>query len=134
MKNRWISLLFAIAALYDGFLGVLFVVAAPWVFQTLGVTPPNHYGYIQFPALLLLVFALMFLAIARAPGRNRGFIPYGMLLKASYCLVVFGHWIATDIPGMWKPFAIADLGFLVLFGWAYVALRPKHQPRNGEPS
>jgi hypothetical protein len=122
MKKPLVSLLFAIAAFYDGVLGILFLFAQGAMFRWFEVTPPNHPGYVHFPAALLIVFGLMFLMIARDPFANRNLIPYGMLLKVSYCSVVFFHWIKADIPGMWKPFAFIDLGFLVLFVWAYVNL------------
>lgn len=114
-----ITVLFFIAALYDGLLGLAFLLTPGVVFQWFGVTPPNHPGYAQFPAALLVVFALMFLAVARNPLANRNLIPYGILLKVSYCGVIFFHWFTGGIPGMWKPFAICDLVFLVLFVWAY---------------
>jgi hypothetical protein len=122
-REKIISILFIIAALYDGILGVLFLFAGRSVFERLQVAPPNHPGYVQFPAALLIVFALMFCAIARNPLLNKNLIPYGMLLKVSYCGVVFFHWFATGIPNMWKPFALLDLAFLGLFIWAYVSLR-----------
>lgn len=122
-KEGTISLLFIIAALYDGVLGALFLFAGGRVFEWLQVAPPNRPGYVQFPAALLIVFALMFCAIARNPLANRNLIPYGMLLKVSYCSVVFFNWFATGIPNMWKPFAILDLAFLGLFIWAYASLR-----------
>jgi hypothetical protein len=119
----WIRTLFAIAAVYDGLLGLMFAVVPWWAFQAAGVTPPNHWGYVQFPALLLIVFGLMFLAIAVDPRRNRNLIPYGIGLKIAYCIVVFGYWITIGIPGMWKPFAIIDIIMAALFVWAYVAIR-----------
>jgi hypothetical protein len=117
-----IKLLFIIAALYDGILGIIFLAASGRVFEAYGVTPPNHPGYVQFPAVLLLVFAIMFAVIARDPIHNRRLIPYGILLKLAYCGVVFLHWFDGGIPGMWKPFAIFDLIFLVLFSLAFTAL------------
>jgi len=125
---RNVSMLFYVAALYDGVLGVAFLVAAPSLFEWVGVTPPNHFGYVQFPAALLIVFALMFVAIARNPAANRRLIPYGILLKISYCSVVFYHWFTTGIPYIWKPFAIADLVFLALFIWAYTELEEPESP------
>jgi hypothetical protein len=116
--------LFFVAALYDGVLGVAFLVAPAAVFSGFGVTPPNHWGYVQFPAALLVTFALMFLTVARDPEGNRNLIPYGVLLKLSYCGIVFGYWFAAGIPGMWKPFAVADLAFLLLFVWAYATIAP----------
>lgn len=129
MNAGMVTLLFAVAALYDGILGLAFLFGAPAVFDRFLVTPPNHFGYVQFPAAILIVFAVMFVAIARDPAGNRNLIPYGMLLKVSYCAVVFAYWFTSGIPGMWKPFAIIDLVFLGLFGWAYVALPPRTRAR-----
>jgi hypothetical protein len=122
MGKTAVTVLFALGALYDGVLGLAFLFAPSALFARFGVTPPNHYGYVQFPAALLIVFATMFLAVARRPVRNRNLIPYGMLLKVSYCAVVFGYWFSRGIPGMWKPFAIMDAAFLALFAWAYVSM------------
>ena len=120
--GRAIVVLFVLAALYDGVLGLAFLVWPEAVFTLFGVTPPNHFGYVQFPAAILILFARMFWAIAQDAEGNRNLIPYGILLKVSYCGVVFAYWFSTGIPTMWKPFAIADLVFMALFGWAYLAL------------
>ena len=56
------SILFYVAALFDGVLGVGFLLAAPGLFERLGIPPLEHYGYIHFAAALLIVFALLFLA------------------------------------------------------------------------
>ncbi len=121
---RWIRGLFVLAALYDGVLGIAFLFTPTWVYETFDVTPPNHWGYIRFPAALLIVFAVMFAAIVRNPIRNRGLILYGIALKVSYCAVAISYWAMTDIPGMWKPFAIIDLLMAALFVWAYAAIGP----------
>jgi len=120
--RRSIARLFVAAAVYDGLLGAVFLVAGMRVFEWCAVTPPNHPGYIQFPAALLIVFALMFVAVARDPVGNRNLIPYGILLKLSYCGVVLFHWLGAGIPDMWKPFCFADLVFLGLFFLAWRAL------------
>jgi preprotein translocase subunit SecY len=118
------------AAVYDGLLGAAFLFASGTLFRWFGVTPPNHPGYVQFPAALLIVFAIMFIAIAMDPVRNRDLIPYGILLKLSYCGVVLFHWLTAGIPDMWKPFCLFDLVFLIVFAWAWTALR-KEEPQNG---
>ncbi len=120
----WIRPLFAVAALYDGLLGVVFLAAPGYPFRTFGVTPPNHMGYVQFPAALLLTFGLMFLAVARDPDRNRNLIPYGVLLKVAYCGVTSWYWAAGGLPGMWKPFVVVDAAMGVLFVLAFRMLRP----------
>lgn len=127
--TRAITLLFVLAAVYDGILGAVFLVWPEAMFTRFGVTPPNHFGYVQFPAAILIIFARMFWAVARDAEGNRNLIPYGILLKVSYCGVVFAYWFSTGIPTMWKPFAIADLVFMALFGWAYLAL-PSRRDRE----
>lgn len=115
MQLRWIRVLFSVAAIYDGILGVAFLAAPTWVFSLQGVEPPNHPAYVQFPALLLLVFAAMFLRIAADPVNRRELILYGCGLKVSYCATAFFYQLTSGIPFMWVPWAWADLAFLMLF-------------------
>lgn len=134
MKKKIISILFIIAALYDGLLGFAFLFSAEALFEGFQVPPPNHFGYVHFPAALLLVFALMYFMVAMHPQRNRNLIPYGMLLKVSYCSVTGFYWFTTGLPSMWKPFFFYDLIFLGLFAGAYVALRvPKQMEKIASP-
>lgn len=128
---KWIVPLFWLAAVYDGVLGLLFIVAPKLPFETFDVTLPNHLGYVQFPAALLVIFALMFVAVARDPVANRNLIPYGILLKVAYCAVTLAYWTTTDVPGMWKPLAVADVVMGLLFAWAYLLLRPKLESAGG---
>jgi hypothetical protein len=117
--SRSIEILFLIAALYDGGLGAAFLLVPGLVFRMGNVTPPNHWAYVQFPAALLLIFAMMFVAIARNPIKNKDLVIYGFLLKLSYCGVVFGYWLTEGIPDLWKPFAVIDLVTAALFVWSY---------------
>ena len=111
----WIKALFVIAGIYDGLLGVGFLFGGLSIFAAAHVTPPNHIGYIQFPALLLIIFGIMFFRVAADPIKNREVMLYGVALKASYCGVTFWHNLHGGIPTMWMPFAWADLAFLILF-------------------
>jgi hypothetical protein len=125
MSPRWVRPLFVIAAVYDGVLGLVFLFAPTWPFAMYGVPPPNHVGYVQFPALLLLVFAVMFLRIAADPPGRRELILYGSGLKVSYCATVGFHELTAGIPSMWIPWAWADLVFLALFVLAGFQLRAR---------
>jgi hypothetical protein len=121
--TKWIiAPMFILAAVYDGLLGLLFLIAPNVPYDMFDVAPPNHWGYVQFPAALLVIFAIMFGQIALHPVANRSLIVYGMLLKVAYCGVAAWHWFHGDIPNMWKPLVIADLVFLLLFACAYVVL------------
>jgi hypothetical protein len=120
--TRSIEILFLLAALYDGGLGAAFLITPALVFRMGNVTPPNHWAYVQFPAALLLIFGLMFVAIARNPIKNKDLMIYGILLKLSYSGITIGYWLAEGIPGLWKPFAVADLMMAALFVWSYKAI------------
>lgn len=119
-----IRVLFALTALYDGLLGLAFLVAGPSIYRLAGITPPNHWGYITFPAGLLVIFGVMFLAIARRPVENRNLIVYGVLLKACYVGTVAWYWFHGGIPVMWTYFAWVDAATAVLFVLSMRALRP----------
>ena len=121
MSAKWIKVLYVVAGLYDGVLGLVFLVVGDGVFRMFGIEPPNHMGYVQFPSLLLLVFAAMFFQVATDPVRFRALIPYGVGLKLAYCGTVFYHQLTHGVPGMWIPWAWADLVFLVLFLAAWSA-------------
>jgi hypothetical protein len=122
MNLRWIRLLFGIAGAYDFLIGLAFLVSGPSIFEAADVPQPNHWGYLQFPSLLLMTFGLMFFAVAASPQANRNLIPYGILLKLSYTAVVAYHWAVSDVPLLFKPFAIIDAVMLVLFAVAYAEL------------
>ena len=115
MSSRMISVVFVSAGIYNGVLGVVFLFFAPKIFSAFGIAPPNHYGYIVFPALLMIVFAAMFFRIARSPVRYRDMIPYGIGLKAAYAGTVFWYQLQGNVPAMWVPMAWVDAAFLVLF-------------------
>ena len=122
MNEKAIRILFGLSALYDGVLGLLFLIAPTLPYELYEITPPNHRGYVRFPAALLIIFGLMFVNIARNPHKHRDLIVYGILLKVAYCSVTFSYWLTEDIPIIWKPFAVCDLVMGVLFVWAYRSL------------
>lgn len=115
MNSKFLKPLFLVAALYDGVLGIAFLIAPAQIFAMYSVEPPNHMAYVQFPALLLILFAIMFYRIAMDPSGNRDLILYGCGLKVSYCSLAFWYQLTTGVPSMWIPWAWADLVFLALF-------------------
>ena len=118
-----VRLLYVLAAAYDGLLGLAFLAAGPALYAACRITPPNHWGYVDFGAGVLVVFGILFLQVAANPVRNRILIPYGMLLKACYVGTVAWHDLHGGIPGLWVAFAVADLVFLLLFAWSLGIIR-----------
>jgi len=127
MNLKSIKTLYIVAGLYDGILGIAFFLMPAQIFAFYHVTPPNHLAYVQFPALLLMVFAVIFFRIAANPIRNRDQILYGCGLKISYCLMAFGYQITEGIPSMWIPWAWFDLAFLFLFITSWSSLAKQEQ-------
>jgi hypothetical protein len=123
MHPNWIRPLFIAAGIYDGVLGIAFLFFSSAIFRIAQVALPNHKAYIEFPALILLIFAAMYFQVARDSVRNRDFIPYGAALKIAYSGVVFWNALDGGIPGFWIPWAWIDLAFLVLFLIAWNRLR-----------
>jgi len=119
MTLATIRLTFAIAGVYDLVIGLAFLFFGSEIFDRAEVPHPNHWGYVQFVALLLVIFGTMFFAVAYDPVANRNLMPYGMLLKLSYAGLVGYYWIATDCPLLFKPFAVIDAVMLVAFLLAY---------------
>jgi hypothetical protein len=118
-----------ICGFYDGLLGAVFFFIPATVFRAASVTPPNHFGYVQFPALLLIIFGVMFLRIAADPIARREQILYGMALKVSYFGLVFWYAFHGGVPFLWMPWAWADLIFFVLFFLAWRTLSRQAQTR-----
>ena len=123
MKLSWIKLVLATSGIYDAVIGVAFFFGASALFQAFHVTPPNHDGYIRFPALVLIIFAVMFLRAAADPVGRRDVLLYGAALKLSYFGLVFWYYFHGGVPAMWIPFAWADVAFFTLFvmGWRSVS-------------
>ena len=120
---KWIKPLFFIAGVYEATLGVLFSTSALPLLESARVSFPSHVAYIQFPALLLIVFAIMFFSIARDPVSNKNLVIYGIMQKLIYSGVVLGHWVMGSIPWIWVPFAFVGLIFLILFIRARIVLK-----------
>ena len=126
-STKLISPLFYLSAAYDGILGLLFLFAPLKVFELFQVPPPNHIGYVQFPALLLIIFGMMFFVIAKDPSKYRDLIIYGIMLKLSYCCLTALYWAQGTLPDMWKPFTVCDAVMCVLYILCYKCLSQKEQ-------
>jgi hypothetical protein len=116
-----VRLTFLIAGLYDFVIGVAFLFAGRKIFEEAGVPLPNQWAYLYFGCLLLMIFGVMFLAVAYDPIANRNLMPYGMLLKISYVGMVAFYWFYLDYCAtLFKPFAVIDAVMLVLFVLAFI--------------
>jgi hypothetical protein len=125
MTFLWVRIVLVLCGAFDGVVGLIFAVMPATMFRFFGVTPPNHYGYVQFPSLLLLIFAAIFFRAASDPIRYRDNILYGVALKASYSGLVFWYEFHGGVPSLWIPWAWADTAFLVLLVLGWFSVRSK---------
>ena len=128
MPQLWIRIVFLVSAVYDFVLGTAFLVSGPQLFEKFHVPVPDHWGYIHFCCLMLMIFGLMFLAVAIRPRANRNLIPYGILLKFAYVGGAGYYWVNGGIPWVFKPFLFIDAAMMAAFVWAYFS--PKHKQDN----
>lgn len=117
---------FLLAGVYDFLIGMAFLLEGSAIFEWAGVPPPNHWAYIQFASLLLMVFGVLFFTVALDPIANRNLIPFGMLLKLSYCGLVGYYWLTTGCPTLFKPFAVID--GIMFFFFLFANLRRTEKP------
>ena len=117
-----IRLIFVVAALSDFLLGLGFLAAGPAIFDWAGIPAPNHWGPLQFAALMLMIFGLMFAAVVFDPVSQRNLIRYGLLLKLSFCGLVAYYWITSEVPMLFRICAIWDAILYVLFLVSYLKL------------
>ena len=121
MKN--IKALFVVSAAYDFFLGLVFLMNFRAVYNYFGITLPNHPGYVQFPAALIMIFGIGFLFVAKDPLGNRNIIKLGVLLKIAYSGIVLSYAAIGRVPFIWIPFAWMDIVFLLMFLWALYSMK-----------
>lgn len=127
MNDNWIKAVFLVAGLYDSVLAIAFLAMPEAIFSYYQVELPNHLGYVEFPAMLLLIFAIMFFRVAANPVKCRELMLYGTALKFSYSFLVFRYAMTTGVPSMWIPWAWVDIIFLVLFlvAWYQTGRQPR---------
>ncbi len=123
MSIKAVKVLFAIAAAYDIGLGFIFGLLYQQLYRWAGSVLPNHPGYVQLPALLIMVFGVGFAMVARDPIGSRSIMVLGVLMKLAFCAVVFYHMLFGEQIPFFIPFAAIDLCFAVLFAMAYRATR-----------
>jgi hypothetical protein len=131
MTANWIKPLFIVAALYDLLLGIAALFFFKPLYNWFDITLPNHDGYVQWGAAVVVIFGIGFWLVAQAPARNRDIIKMGILFKVAYTATVLGHFFLGSVPIVWVPFAWLDVVFCVLF---IVALRSLSASPSSQPA
>ena len=99
------------------------------IFDLFALPPAGHPTYVQFPALLITIFGVMFLQISTDPIKYRSMIPYGMALKAAFSGLTLWSILTIGLAAIWVPVAILDFVFLVAFvvAWRSISRQIRDQ-------
>jgi hypothetical protein len=129
LKEKYYRSLFAVAAVYDVALGIVFTFFRHQAFGALGIGDqlPAFGGYLTLIGVFVLVIGVAYALIARGDLRqNRDLILVGALYKAAYATTAFYYWAQGLLPhvAFGAIFGVADAVFLVLMIECYFSLRP----------
>ena len=118
-RERYYRSLFAIAAVYDVLLGIIFIFFSARAFDALGIREklPAFGGYLTLLGAFVFVIGIAYLLIARGDlRRNRDLILVGTLYKLAYSATAFYYWLTGNIPHVIfvALFGVADALFFVL--------------------
>jgi len=118
MKEGYYKWLFLIAAIYDIFLGIIFMFFYKPIFSLLGIPLPNFTAYISLLSVFLIVLGIGYYYISKGDLRkNRDLIKVGTLYKFAYSGVALFYLIIGALPHLAFAlvFGVADLIFGLLF-------------------
>ncbi len=129
---RRYRLLFLLAALYDGVLGIGFLIAAGPLFAWLGVPAPENPTYGQLLAGLIAVQGLGYFFVWRQLWRNVDIVKLGLAAKLVWIAVAGAGLARGDLPHdgvAWL--AIVEACFLIGFlFFLRTASDVRHQART----
>lgn len=116
--HRRARAVFAVAAVYDLVLGIVFFVLYDPIYDALGAQLPDNTGYIHLLAGFVFVQGLGYWLVYRAPVRNVDLVRVGAAYKAIFAGVAIGYAIFSELPdGIFLALGILDVGFLLAFLW-----------------
>lgn len=121
MSNSSARTLFGSAAGFNVLAGLPFLVAMQPVAALMGLqVTPTSALFIQITMALVVMFGWAYWMISRDPVRYRPYIVLGILLKILVVAVIYGHWLAGNIPWPLPVLASGDIVFALLF-WRYLS-------------
>lgn len=120
MQNTYSKGLFTTAACFNVLAGLPWLVALRPVVELMGldITPAGGL-FIQITMAVVVAFGWAYWMIGRDPVRYRPYITLGLMLKIMVVALIYGHWLAGNIPWPLPVLASGDIVFAALF-WRYL--------------
>ena len=104
---------FLFAAIYDALLGLSFFLFYERVYGWFAITPPNHPGYVQLPAIFIAIMGLADYYVYLDIVRNRDIVKIRILMKLAFSLLCFYHYFFGSLPTLWVSIAVFNFVFVV---------------------
>lgn len=119
MPDSYSRVLFYSAACFNVLAGLPFLLAPGPVAELMGMTlNPTAMLFMHITMGLVVMFGWVYWMIGRDPVRYRPYILLGIVLKILVVAVIYGHWLAGDIPWPLPALASGDILYALLF-WRY---------------
>lgn len=124
------KVLFLVAALYDGILGVAFFFLHRPIFEVFEVALPNNISYIHLTAGFVFVQGIGYWFVYRNMLRNIDLVKLGVIYKGIYSLVAVYYLVIGELlHAIFAWFAVFDILFLL----GFVRFLMLAQPVGPEP-
>ena len=124
MKNAtFFKSLFLVAAIYDLFLGLIFLFMYSAIFSFFNIPLPNYTMYLQLSAAFVIAMGVGYYFIYQNMTRNTDLVKLGVVYKTVYCSFAIYFFLKGLAHIIFFWFAIIDLAFLLLFIWYLVEIR-----------
>ena len=105
-----------LSAVYDGVIGLAFLLFADPIFRALGIENAADPVYVQLAAGLIAILGLGFFLAWREPVLNRDLVLLGAVFKAFYIALAAYALVRGEVPHpVFLVFAAVDVLFLVVF-------------------
>jgi hypothetical protein len=129
-KEKYYRSLFAIAAIYDFLLGIIFTFFPRWAFNALGIGEkfPAFAGYLTLLGAFVMAIGFAYFLIARGDlQRNRDLILVGVLYKLAYSATAIFYWSKGELPhvAFGAVFGLADAIFFLLMAECWASLKKR---------
>ena len=112
----WMRGLLRFAGCYNLLVGLNLLLFYHELFKTLGLAKPNPIMFVQLVGLLVGLFGVGYLMVARHPLENRNLLWLGLWSKALGCCLSFYHVAIGNLPTLYVPIVVfSDLVYLPPF-------------------
>jgi len=119
-SNKFFKKLFLVAAIYDFFLGLFFLLFYEPVYALFSVPLPTYPVYLQMTAAFVTAMGVGYYFVYKNMYQNIDIVKLGIVYKAIY-VGFTSYWYFVGLAHvLFFRFAIIDAIFLVLFVWFLV--------------